>query len=271
MQKPHPRVPCLLLIGIWLMFFPAFGPGPAKAADRLVLAAAANTVDTVTSEVIVREAYRRLGIAVDIRKYPGERALKMADAGVVAGDVQRIDNLSAKYRNLIQLRPAINYIEAAAFSRDRASEIAGWESLRPHRLGIIRGIKFAENNTGDMKRYVANDYAGLFRMVKGNRVDLAISLSLNGRYQSAVLGIDGVFELKPAIMRFDLFHYIHKSRAHLKPRLETVFRDMAAAGQLAKTRAHVIDVLLRQASQNIAICDKDYKCLEDGLSFLGRN
>ena len=45
------------------------------------LAVAANTVDTVISEVIVREAYERIGYRVEITKYPPERALKLANSG----------------------------------------------------------------------------------------------------------------------------------------------------------------------------------------------
>ena len=248
----------------------SISPLKSEAADRLTLVAAANTVDTLTSEVIVREAYRRIGIDLIIKKAPGERALRMADGGQVAGDVQRIDNLSKVYKNLIQLRPAINYIEGSAFAQKGDFRIDGWDSLRPHRLGIIRGIKFAENNTRGMDTYVAKDYPGLFRMLRGGRVDIAISPSLNGRYQSQKLGITGIRELKPAIQRFDLFHYIHKSQAALKPKLEAVFRDMKASGELKKIRDHVIGVLLKRAAAGLEICDEDYACFEDGLT-LNRN
>ena len=46
---------------------------PALAEGSLTLVAAANTVDTVISEVILRKACRRLGIDITIKKYPGER------------------------------------------------------------------------------------------------------------------------------------------------------------------------------------------------------
>lgn len=253
-------------IALWLGMSGLCLAHPAQATEKFVFAAAANTVDTLTSEVVVREAYRRLGIEVQIRKYPGERALKLANSGQVDGDVQRIDALSRKYENLIQLRPAINYIEAAAFSRDTTIAINNWDGLRPYSLGIIRGIKFAENNTRGMRTYVAKNYAGLFRMLEGKRVELAISPSLNGRYQMTILGIKGIIELKPSISRFDLFHYIHKKHANLKPKLETVFRKMKTSGELSRIREHVISVLLARAGKGQGICDKDYKCLEQGLN-----
>ena len=56
------------------------GIAPSRAADKLVLVAAAGTIDTVVSEVILREAYGRIGIDVTIRKVKPERALRLANA-----------------------------------------------------------------------------------------------------------------------------------------------------------------------------------------------
>ena len=237
-------------------------------AETLKLVAAANTVDTVTSEVVVREAYARLGIEVLISKAPGERALNMANTGKVAGDVQRINNLSHVYPNLIQIRPAINYIEAAVFVTDPGIKVATWQDLIPHRIGIIRGIKFAEGGTTGMDRYIASDYAGLFRMLKRGRVDTAVSPSLNGRFQMRALGISGIHELRPAIQRFDLFHYVHKSRAGLAPKLAAEFAEMHNSGQLKAIRDHVIAKLLDTPSAEKTACLKDYACIEKGLDFL---
>jgi polar amino acid transport system substrate-binding protein len=253
------------------VFFLCCGVGlsvPGAGAETLTLVAAANTVDTITSEVIVREAYRRLGIDVVIEKYPGERALKMANGGQVAGDVQRIDNLTKAYPNLIQIRPAINFIEAAVFATNTYFSIKTWEELRPHKTGIIRGIKFAEGGTKGMQRYLASDYAGLFKMLNKKRVDVAVSPSLNGRFQMVNLGIKGIVELKPAIDRFELFHYVHSKHAALAPKLAAIFRAMKTAGQLTAVRSHVIAKLLTPSNTTDAPCVWDYDCLEKGLDFL---
>ena len=96
------------------------------------LTAAANTVDTVISEVIVREVYERIGYQVEITKYPPERALKLANSGQADGDVQRIGGLSEHYPNLIQLKPATNYIEGSVFTAGKDISVDGWDSLREH-------------------------------------------------------------------------------------------------------------------------------------------
>ncbi|MFD2205572.1 substrate-binding periplasmic protein [Kiloniella antarctica] len=228
----------------------------------LTLVAAEGTVDTIISEVILRKAYRQIGLEIIIEKHPGERALRLANSGEVAGDVQRIDGLSAKYGNLIQIYPAINFIEGVAFSRNQTIAIDGWQSLKKHRIGLIRGIKFAENNTTDMDTYLARDYASLFRMLNKDRIDVAISPRLNGLYQIKKNDIDNVTPLSPAIAKFDLYHYLHKKHAALIPKLSAVFTEMATSGELIRIREHVIKVLMNLAEHNLPLCDDTYECFE---------
>lgn len=238
---------------------------PVVAAEPLVLVTVTNSVGTVISEVITRKAYKRIGIDVEIRKYPAERALRIANSGKVDGEVQRIDGIAATYHNLIQVRPAISYLEGTAFSRTKIFVVKGWESLRPYRIGYIRGIKFAERNTRNMNSVAVGDYLGLFQMLAKERFDIIVSPRLNGLYQMEQLDIRGVHELTPAIMRFDLFHYLHQKHVKLVPKISAVFAEMAASGELAAIRKHVIKVLLDRAERRLPLCDKDYACFEAGL------
>jgi len=233
----------------------------ANPATTVRLVAAANTVDTVIAEVILRKAYARIGYRVTITKYPAERALKLADGGRADGDVQRIDGLGKYYANLIQLHPALNYIEGSAFTAGKDIAIDGWDSLHPYRIGLIRGIKFAELNTVGMNRHFVGDYPALFKMLRGGRFELGVSPRLNGLYQLRRLHMEGISPLDPPVARFDLYHYIHRSRAELAPKLERVLRDMQTSGELTNLRQTVIAELLRRAEQGLPVCD-DYACFE---------
>ncbi len=251
---------CFVLLAA--LIFIAFGR-QALSAERLVLVTPTNTVDTVISEVILREAYRRLGIDIVIKKYPGERAIRMANLGKVDGEVQRIDGINANYPNLIQIQPPINYIEGVVFSKSVTFKVDGWESLRPYRIGIIRGIKFAEANTVGMKVSSVSDYAALFNMLDKNRFDIIVSPRLNGEYQIKQLGVKGLRELSPSIMRFDLFHYLNKKDKDLVPAISKILRSMKESGELESIRRRVISVLLDRAEKKLPICDKDYACFEN--------
>ena len=62
---------------------------PVPAAERITLVTPLNTVDTVISEVIVREAYRRIGIKVEIRQSQDgldyQRRIRSGDYDMVLG------------------------------------------------------------------------------------------------------------------------------------------------------------------------------------------
>jgi len=232
----------------------------AAAQQHLVLVTPPNTVDTVISEVITRQAYKRIGIVVNIRKYPGERALRLANSGKVDGEVQRINGISANYHNLIQVHPAINYIEGAAFTQTVKFKVKGWDSLKPYKVGYIRGIKFAERNTKNMDSLAVGDYRGLFQMLGDNRFEVAVSPRLNGLYQMKQLGVKNVEALSPAIMRFELFHYLHNKHAKLAPKISAVFTEMEKSGELVAIRKHVISVLMARAQHKLKVCDQDYAC-----------
>lgn len=50
--------------------------------------------------------------------------------------------------------------------------------------------------------------------------------------------------------------------AELAPKLEAVFHDMQAGGELTAIRHSVIAELLRRAEQGLPNCDEDYACFE---------
>ena len=235
------RRPALgLLLWIWILA----GTQSAVANEKIVLVTPVNTIDTVISEVVLRKAYARLGVNLEIRKYPAERALQLANQGTVAGEVQRIDGLSASYPNLIQVRPPINYIEGTVFSGDTRFQVDGWESLRPFRIGIIRGIKFAESNTQGMDVQAVGDYERLFTMLENGRFEIIVSPGINGEYHLRLFGMVGVAKLRPAIERFDLFHYLHRDHEALAAKVSEVLERMRQSGELERIRARVIQVLL---------------------------
>jgi len=258
-SKIRRNIPAISLALVTLI---AIGGHPSIAEERLVLVTPINTVDTLISEVITRQAYKRIGIDVEIRKYPGERALRLADSGTVDGEVQRINGIAATYKNLIQIRPAINFIDGAAFTRTKSFEVQGWNSLRPYRIGFIRGIKFAERNTRGMNATSVKDYKNLFHMLANDRFDIIVSPRLNGLYQIRKHGVSQIQELAPAIMRFELFHYLNKRHAPLASKISAVFAEMESKGELAAIRQHVVQVLLERAKKGLPICDDDYACFE---------
>lgn len=232
-------------------------------AETVVLVTPLNSVDTVISEVILRTAYKRIGVDVKIRKFPAERALRMADAGKVTGEVQRILGINKTYANLVRIDPFINYIEASVFAREQGLSIKDKDSLRGYRVCIIRGIKFAERLTEGMDVLLTRDYTMMFKMLVSGRCELAISPKFNGLYNINLNNISQVYPLSPALERFDLYHYIHASQKELIPKIRIVLRNMQKNGELARIREHVMQVVYERAAQGLGPCDDDYACFKE--------
>src|SRR4029079_1090827 len=89
---------------------------------------------------ILRAIYGRLNIAVEFADVPGKRALALSSAGELDGEVHRIANIAQTYPTLLQVSPAINYIEPSVFTTALRFDVRGWDSIRNYSIGIVRGV-----------------------------------------------------------------------------------------------------------------------------------
>lgn len=240
---------------------PAVAIEPAVTMDTLVFSTPELTADTLSSEIILKEAYRRIGIAASIVKLPPERALLQANTGAVDGEVQRIGTISRIYPNLVRVDPSINFLDGMAFTKNVEAEIRGWNSLRPYRVGILRGIKFLEANTANMNVLSLNNYNSLFAMLRNNRLDIVVTPRFSALHHMKAKGISDVHELPPALVRLDLFHYLNRKHVDLIPRISAVLRKMVEAGELVKIRQYVRAKQLKRAEEHLPFCNADDGCI----------
>lgn len=240
----------------------AMAEQPAADGDVIRLVTPAGSVETVISEVILREAYARLGYRLEVTRYPAERAIRMANQGRFDGEVHRIDGVADSYPNLVQLYPAINHIKGGVFTGRDDLVIESWEDMRPYRCGIIRGIKFAERRTEGMDRYIVGGYNRLFKMLTHDRLDLAVSTLISAAYNLKRGGFDNIKPAGPALERFELYHYLHSSRSELAPRIEAELSKMHENDELTTIREKVVREIMRRAEKGIELCDEQLTCLE---------
>ena len=249
---------------LWLLCLLLVTPATAEQPDaenaKVRLVAAAGSVGTVVAEVVLREAYSRLGYRLEVTRYPAERAIRLADKGEFDGEVQRIDGIGELYPNLVQVYPTINHIEGGVFATRDDIRIESWEDMRAYRCGIIRGIKFAELRTEGMDRYIVGGYNRLFTMLAHERFELAVSPLLTGAYNLKSGGFDGIQPAGPALERFDLYHYLHRSRTDLLPKIEAELTRMQQSGELAGIRERIVREIMRRAEEGLELCDGELEC-----------
>ncbi len=198
---------------------------PADSTQRLVFAAA-QTTDAYAAAAVLEEAYGRLGIDIEVDYLPGLTALTQANAGMYDGDVQRVAGLERQYHNLAQLSIPVNYLHGAAFSKRRDVVVAGWYSLRPYRIGIVSGIKFAEAGTRGMDVRVGDSYVDLLAWVEADQIDFAIMPVINGLVALKSLEDSRIQQAGVVLETLFLYHYVNKKHQELVPRLEKVLNQM---------------------------------------------
>lgn len=213
------------------------------AQDRLYIARISDIPDQYIGGEILKVVYSRLGIAIELVDEPAQRALEDSSTGKLDGEVHRNISVQNQYPSLLIVHPAINYIEPSVFATTCDMKPAGWASLFPYSLGIVRGVGSSEDGTRGMPYVTSvNNLEQLFRMLDKDRLDLVVCDSFSGLLTVRQLGLEAhVRLLTPPLQRIEIYHYLHESHKELIPRLESVIRAMQESGELERLR----DALVR--------------------------
>lgn len=182
-------------------------------------------------DIVVGEAFRRVGLELKLIKLPPERALKNANEGIDDGDVNRIAGLEKLYPNLIRV-PEKNYdMKFVAFTRNPAFEIDGWRSLKPYIVGLIKGWKIFEKNIPAGTDMVhAHDPEQLFTLLEKGRIDIALYSRLMGLDIVKRRQLTGVTILSPPLAIRETFLYLHNRHKDLVPLIANALAALKREG-----------------------------------------
>jgi polar amino acid transport system substrate-binding protein len=192
------------------------------------------------------EAFKRLGYGFDYNIYPPVRGLIEVNSGRVDGEAFRVkfsERLQKQFPNLIRIPEPVVEVAFAAYSKNPAIGVQGWESLKKKDLlvGYIRGEKMAEEN---LPKYVSQqnliavtDIRQAIKMLASGRMNLF--LTYDQPMESALRheefgGLD--IQRSGTLGRFSLYPYLHKDHSDLVPRLAAVLRAMKADGTFDRLR-----------------------------------
>ncbi len=189
---------------------------------------------SLTVSEIVKSAYAKLGVEVEVRYLPGKRSLHYSNTGHADGELFRIQGIDHIYPNLVRIPVAIMELETIAYAKRTDIVIDGWASLTPYKIGFLRGFRKAEDNTQGMHVYSAEKMSSLFNLLVNGRVDLVIESRIGGKNSLDSKAYAAVMPLEPPITKFKIFHYVHRENKSLVPGLTKVLREMEASGELQK-------------------------------------
>jgi len=232
------------------------GPSASDAVSdalpkKIVLSRLVNVPDQMVGGEILKVVYAKLGITVEFLDVEAKRALALSSAGDVDGEIQRVAAVAQQYPTLLQLKPAINYIEPAVFTTGLDFTVNGWSSIKDYQIGIVRGVGSSEAGTSGMPNvYRATSLEELVRMLDRERFDLLVTDLFSGKVEIRRQHLDSrIRPLQPPLERIYIYHYLHERHRALVPRVEAVLREMTESGELERLRAELVAQALEKAGE----------------------
>ncbi|MBT5631776.1 MAG: transporter substrate-binding domain-containing protein [Nitrospina sp.] len=214
------------------------------ASDSVVISVVDGSADAHAGIAVLREAYKRIDYNVEIKPFSGKEALEQSNAGKVDAELQRIDGIGRGFSNLIQVPIPINYIQGAVFTKSVTFPVTGWYSLKPYRIGIVKGILFAKEGTKGMNVVVASSYEAAMRMLDKGEIDIAVMPRISALLEMKLQNYTDIKMLGGILETMFLYHYVHRKNAALVPKLEKELKQMILNGTTQQLRQDAYDRLL---------------------------
>lgn len=195
---------------------------------------------TLIAERVMREAYLRLGIALEVEAMSGERSLISANSGETDGELYRKIDVDKVYTNLVRIPVALQTYEVVVFTKGESFKVEGWDSLRPYKIGFVKGIKIIEEKTiGLHAESVATMHQAFTKLDRG-RTDLVIANRITGLASVRAHQFHGVKVLLPPLASFPVFHYVNRKHEALVPRLTQTLKGMEQDRTLKRIKEDVL-------------------------------
>lgn len=223
-----------------LLFFTCTFTSISIAAEKLVFTSVKGAYIQQISEAVLKAAYAKLEIDFETSWLPPKRAIMIASSGESDGEISRVNIVTKHHPDLIQIKIPVNHLEGMAITKNKTIHVDNWDSLRPYKIGVARGILFAEKGTKGMNVQLVNGFPALFQMLNKNRVDVIVAPREIALFQTIQQDLDGIIINEPPLTRLNQYHYLHKRHSKLATRLEAVLTKMQESGEIERIRSDFI-------------------------------
>jgi len=199
-------------------------------------------IHTGEESAVLRVAYAKLGIELDIKELPPRRSLEDANDGFADGEVGRVAGLEKEFTNLIRIDVPIKSIETMAYFTHGAVTINGLADLTRYRIGILEGMRLSEELTKGMHPISVDSWEKLYTLLEMGRLDVILaSREIQEEWHDIpqTRNLESV-QLQP--QGHAIYHYLNKRHLDFAPVIRMVLQDMRQTGEMRK--------ILLQASMN---------------------
>jgi len=218
----------LILNILILLLLVMNGPGWSQDGKTLTLA-----VSDAATEVIhayyqfSRQAYREIGYEVELKIYPIKRSYIQADFDKVDGVLIAAASILKKHKNLVSVPVVLSQVDLVVYSIAKDFVVDGPSSLKPYKIGLMRGYVQSHALTEGMARQTVDGYKALFSLLQIGRVDVAIVLRREAeRFLAANPKYSDVKALSPPLFSVPMYHFLNKRHQNLIPKIAPVMQRL---------------------------------------------
>jgi polar amino acid transport system substrate-binding protein len=222
------------LQGICLFVCLIFMTLEASAQQKLVLSTIERSPNGKIGAAVLKVAYQKLGIEIDIYLTSSKRSLVVSSTGGVDGEVLRIGAVARSFPTLLQVDVPIKNLQLAVFRKK--SELAEWtvEDLPDLRVGHLAGVVRLENYTKDFSDvWRGHSSKELFEMLHAGKLDVVVGDLVAGNIAIRELGLETLEAMDEPVDQESMFHFLHEKHASLVPEITKVLMEMSQNGELA--------------------------------------
>lgn len=197
--------------------------------------------------LIYREAFRRLGIPLQIEFYTLARRAALVDEGGADGESARVYNYGHNRPHLVRVEESLIDLSFSLYTANPSLRLERLEDLRttPYLVEYRRGILICENTLKQVVPSVRisdvpTQAQGLKKLIAG-RTDLYCDLDLYVRQelQSPEFKAAKVRQVVSIGQAVPTYPFLNRKHADLAPRLAAVLKQMKAEGLIETYRLQV--------------------------------
>ncbi len=200
-----------ILLTFLILFNAAFLYAHEQKTLSFIVGAHASSNVTDVYFRFLEMAFAEKGYKLTLEKVPIKRAYQTVDKGIADGMVLLAKNILKTYKNIVLIPVPLTAIEIMGITNGRQLKIDGVKSLKPYKIGIIRGYTVAEKLTRGLNRQIVNDHDSLLSILKIGRVDIGFAMKRETlRFLKKNPQFDNITILEPPLVTIQLYPCLNK-------------------------------------------------------------
>lgn len=185
-------------------------------------------------EQVLREAYARLGLSIEVEHLPAERSLHWATSGRLDGELCRVQETEG----LLPVPTKLHDFRLSAFTI-RPLPVTSWADLQPYKIAYERGMRPISQRT-ELDLTAVNSIQSGILLLDKKRVDIFLDDHYSVLYAASQMNLTQPLFSQPLILAVPTYHLLNKKHGALAKQLDRVLQEMQQNGRMQQIEQQVM-------------------------------